>query len=69
MPGALAAVTAIVGGANANIIEVHHQRAFTRLPAQSADVELVLQTRGDAHLQDVLEALARGGYPAQIVEP
>ncbi len=69
VPGALAAVTAIVGGANANIIEAHHQRAFTRLPAQSADVELVLQTRGDAHLQDVLETLARGGYPAQIVEP
>jgi len=69
VPGALAAVTSIIAGANANIIEVHHQRAFTRLPAQNADVELVLQTRGPAHLQDVLDALARGGYAAQTVEP
>jgi threonine dehydratase len=69
VPGALAAVTAIIAGANANIIEVRHQRAFTRLPAQNADVELVLQTRGAAHVQEVLDALARGGYPAQTVEP
>ena len=69
VPGALAAVTSIIAGANANIIEVHHQRAFTRLPAQNADVELVLQTRGPAHLREVLDALAAGGYPAQPVEP
>jgi threonine dehydratase len=69
VPGALAAVTSIIAGANANIIEVHHQRAFTRLPAQNADVELVLQTRGPSHLQDVLDALARGGYAAQAIEP
>jgi len=68
VPGSLAAVTSLIAGANANIIEVHHQRAFTRLPAQNADVELVLQTRGPAHLQDVLDALARGGYTAQTID-
>jgi threonine dehydratase len=65
VPGSLAAVTAIIATANANIVEVHHQRAFTRLSAQNADVVLVIQTRGPAHLQETLEALARGGYPAQ----
>jgi len=65
VPGSLAAVTAIIGEANANIVEVHHQRAFTRLPAQNADVEFVIQTRGPAHLQETLDALARGGYSAQ----
>jgi len=69
VPGSLAAVTAIIATANANIVEVHHQRAFTRLPAQNADVELVIQTRGPAHLQETLDALARGGYPAEAVEP
>ncbi|MCZ7563076.1 MAG: threonine ammonia-lyase [Burkholderiales bacterium] len=68
VPGSLAAVTAIIAEANANIIEVHHQRAFTRLPAQNADIELVLQTRGPRHLRDVLAALDAGGYPAQALE-
>ena len=65
VPGSLAAVTAIIAAANANIVEVHHQRAFTRLPAQNADVEFVIQTRGPAHLRETLDALARGGYSAQ----
>jgi threonine dehydratase len=69
VPGSLAAVTAIIATANANIVEVHHQRAFTRLPAQNADVELVIQTRGPAHLQETLDALARGGYSAEAIEP
>ncbi len=69
VPGSLAAVTAIIAAANANIVEVHHQRAFTRLPAQNADVEFVIQTRGPTHLQETLDALARGGYPAEAVEP
>jgi len=65
VPGSLAAVTAIIAAANANIVEVHHQRAFTRLPAQNADVELVLQVRGPAHLQETIDALARAGYSVQ----
>lgn len=68
VPGSLAAVAAIVAAANANVIEVHHQRAFTRLPAQNADIELVLQTRGAAHLREVLGALEAGGYPAHAVD-
>ncbi len=69
VPGSLAAVTAIIAAANANIVEVHHQRAFTQLPAQNADVEFVIQTRGPAHLQETLDALARGGYSAEAVGP
>jgi hypothetical protein len=29
-------------------------------------VELVIQTRGPAHLQETLDALARAGYSAQV---
>jgi threonine dehydratase len=65
VPGSLAAVTAIIAAVNANIVEVHHQRAFTRLEAQNADVEFVIQVRGPAHLQETVDALVRGGYPVQ----
>ena len=67
LPGALARVTACIAEANANIEEVHHQRAFTDLPVLSADVEFVLQTRGPAHVQEILDALARAGFRAEIV--
>ena len=57
VPGMLARITAIVAEAGANIDEVHHQRAFTHLSAQNAEIELVLQTRGPAHVQQVLGLL------------
>jgi threonine dehydratase len=64
VPGSLASITAIVSEAGANIDEVHHQRAFTMLAAQNVDVEMVVQTRGREHIQDVLRALHEGGFPA-----
>lgn len=67
LPGALAKVTACLAEANANIEEVHHQRAFTNLPVLSADVEFVLQTRGPAHVQEILGALAEAGFTAEVV--
>jgi threonine dehydratase len=67
LPGALAKVTACLAEANANIEEVHHQRAFTNLPVLSADVEFVLQTRGPAHVQEIVRALAAAGFNAEVV--
>jgi threonine dehydratase len=67
LPGALAKVTACLAEANANIEEVHHQRAFTNLPVLSADVEFVLQTRGPVHVQEIVSALAAAGFNAEVV--
>jgi len=63
-PGVLARITAVVGDAGANIEEVHHQRAFSMLAAQNVEVELVLQTRNPAHVQDVIHALQAAGFEA-----
>ncbi|WP_027014378.1 threonine ammonia-lyase [Comamonas composti] len=57
VPGVLARITATVAAAGANIAEVHHQRAFTLLAAQSVEIELVLQTRNQDHAQEVMAAL------------
>ncbi|MDP2004329.1 MAG: threonine ammonia-lyase [Rubrivivax sp.] len=64
-PGVLARITAVVAEAGANIDEVHHQRAFSTLSAQSVEVELVLQTRNRAHVADVVRCLAEAGFDAQ----
>jgi threonine dehydratase len=65
VPGSLAQITATVAEAGANVDEVHHQRAFTMLAAQNVDIELVLQTRGRAHLSAVLDALREAGFEAE----
>jgi threonine dehydratase len=64
-PGVLAHITAIVAEAGANIDEVHHQRAFSALSAQSVEVEMVLQTRNPGHVQAVVTALQAAGLDAR----
>ncbi len=67
IPGSLAKITATVAEAGANINEVHHQRAFTTLAAQNVEIELVIQTRGPEHIEEVLAQLLRAGLEAQVV--
>ena len=64
VPGSLAKITATVADAGANIDEVHHQRAFTMLSVQNVEIELVLQTRGREHIQQVLASLHAAGFEA-----
>ena len=67
VPGALARITAAVADTGANIEEVHHQRAFTLLSAQNVEIELVLQTRSQAHVAEVLEHLRAAALEAVLV--
>jgi threonine dehydratase len=64
-PGQLAAVSALLAEAGANIIEVSHQRTFSALPAKATLLELVIETRDRAHLEDVLAKLASSGFLAR----
>ncbi|MBC7608952.1 MAG: threonine ammonia-lyase [Polaromonas sp.] len=64
VPGSLAKITATVAEAGANIDEVHHQRAFTMLSAQNVEIELVIQTRGRQHIEQVIAALNAAGFEA-----
>ena len=66
VPGSLARVASTVAEAGANVNEVHHQRAFTLLAAQNVEIELVLQTRGPGHIEQVLQALRAAGFDAAL---
>jgi threonine dehydratase len=66
VPGSLARVATLVAEQGANIEEVTHQRAFADLPVRYARIELVVSTRGDAHLESVVKALAAAGFPATV---
>jgi threonine dehydratase len=65
IPGELARAATLIGQAGANIEEVEHQRAFTTLPVQNAELEFVLQTRGPEHIEEVLRVLRDGGLYAK----
>ena len=64
-PGQLAAVSILLAEAGANIIEVSHQRTFSELPAKATLLELVIETRDRAHLDDVLARLSAAGLKAR----
>ena len=65
LPGALAKITTVIADANANIEEVHHQRTFTNLSVQSAEVEFVLKTRNAAHVDEIVAKLDAVGFKAR----
>ncbi len=67
VPGALADVAAALGHLGANIDEVQHQRAFTTLSLERALIEVVVQTRGAAHVEAILEGLRTQGYRVERV--
>jgi len=62
VPGALARLTTEVAETRANIVEIHHQRAFSTAELGETDVELTLETRGPEHIRELLDRLAAAGY-------
>jgi threonine dehydratase len=60
--GALAGLTRAVAEVRANVVEIHHDRAFSHIQLGETDVELVLETRGFDHIQEVGAAIQRAGY-------
>ena len=73
VPGELGRLTGLIGTAGGNVVEVHHQRAFSAEPLQTAIVDFILQTRGLDHLAQIVAALHQGGYrtslPDRDVQP
>jgi len=66
-PGSLARLLTLVGSTGANLIEVQHVREGIALHVRETAVELVLETRGRAHAEDVLAEIERAGYHASVL--
>jgi threonine dehydratase len=65
-PGQLAKVANLLGEVGANIVEVHHQRVFTDLPAKGALLEVVIETRDREHLQEAVGRLRAAGLEVEM---
>ncbi len=69
IPGSLARIATILGDQGANIEEVTHQRAFADLPVRYTRIEVVVSTRGDAHVREIIAALDAAGFTSRLVGP
>ena len=66
VPGELARASGLLGTAGANIVEVHHQRAFSAHSLQTALVDFTIQTRGREHLDQIMATLHAAGARASL---
>jgi threonine dehydratase len=65
-PGGLAELLNLVAGARANLVSLEHVREAVALRVRETGVELTLETRGPGHTEEVLAALAQGGYEVTL---
>jgi threonine dehydratase len=66
-PGALARLLERIAREGANLVEVEHVREGIGLHVRETAVQLVLETRGSAHADRVLTAIADDGYEARVL--
>jgi threonine dehydratase len=61
-PGALARLTALVAECRANILNIEHDRAFSRAAIGESKVELTLETSGREQIDTTKRRLVEAGY-------
>lgn len=62
-PGGLAKMLKVVADQQGNLIEVIHNRSSQTVPLGMTGVEVQIETRDQAHIDEVLTALSEQGYP------
>jgi threonine dehydratase len=61
-PGALHGLTGILAHHRANIVETSYDRAYHGVSLGATAIEITMETRGPAHIAELLSALGAGGY-------
>ena len=67
-PGELARICQHAADLGANILEVSHNRAFSNLEVGGVEVDLILETRGHDHVDQLLAVLHADGIEAEEVD-
>jgi threonine dehydratase len=62
LAGVLAQLTRVIADARANVVELNHDRAFSGAELGETLIELVLETHGFEHIEEVCSRLERAGY-------
>jgi len=66
-PGILGIIASRLGQLGANILEVEHKRTLLDVPAKGARLDVTIETRDRAHIEEVMAALTGDGFePVRI---
>jgi threonine dehydratase len=61
-PGALHELTRLITSHRANIVDVHHNRAYYGVNLGETAIDITMETRGREQVAELLEALTAEGY-------
>ncbi|MBV8629767.1 MAG: threonine ammonia-lyase [Silvibacterium sp.] len=67
-PGALHSLTRIIAEARANIVQTSHDRAHYGVNLGDTVIDVTLETRGNAHIDEISRMLTDSGYRHQRIE-
>ena len=67
-PGSLHKVVSLFERHSINIIEVYHQRVFTKLPAKGLITEIECEARNKSQVDALIQDMRAGGYDVHMVE-
>jgi threonine dehydratase len=65
-PGGLATLLAELAAADANVLDVVHERTSASLHLNEVEVALQVETRGRHHREEILRRLSKIGYPVSF---
>jgi threonine dehydratase len=68
LPGQLARVAGLIGGAGGNIVEVQHQRLFGSVVAKATELDVTVETRDRGHARELVSALETEGFKVRVLE-
>ena len=66
-PGSLVNVMDIVAAQRANVVNIVHDRSHYGAGLNQAALDVTLETRGSDHIEEIVAALGKAGYPAEKV--
>lgn len=68
-PGSLALATRIIAENGGNVLEVRHERLSFDVPIKETQIDFVLETEGQSHLERIVTALRRAEIEAKPMSP
>jgi threonine dehydratase len=65
-PGMLHQITGVVAAEGANVLNVFHDRSYTKVPGH-VDITIVMEVRGSDHGKQIVARLVAEGLPTDVI--
>ena len=61
-PGQISRVTALIAQSGANVVSIHHDRVDEHIGVDTCYLDIVLETRDQAQIDQIRRTLQKNGY-------